>query len=111
MRDDSLMFHPQGSVLITGCSSGIGEAAARVLRGRNWRVFASARRKEDVDRLKTMGFEAVLIDYENPENHSRRSWRSAGSDRRPAECTLQQWRICCARRVGGYSDRSDARAV
>ncbi|MGB3556473.1 MAG: short-chain dehydrogenase, partial [Jannaschia sp.] len=29
-----------GSILITGCSSGIGLDAARTLRDRGWRVFA-----------------------------------------------------------------------
>nr|WP_149893279.1 SDR family oxidoreductase [Roseibium aestuarii] len=55
------------TILITGCSTGIGAEAARLLRGRDWRVFASARRAEDVEALKAQGFEAVLIDYEAPE--------------------------------------------
>ena len=50
------------SVLITGCSSGIGLAAATVLAARGWRVVASARRAEDVARLKAAGHNAVLLD-------------------------------------------------
>ena len=50
------------SVLITGCSSGIGLAAATVLAARGWRVVASARRAEDVAGLKAAGHNAVLLD-------------------------------------------------
>jgi NAD(P)-dependent dehydrogenase (short-subunit alcohol dehydrogenase family) len=52
-------------VLITGCSSGIGEAAAHTLRGRDWRVFATARREADVVRLKDQGFESLRLDYQD----------------------------------------------
>jgi NAD(P)-dependent dehydrogenase (short-subunit alcohol dehydrogenase family) len=55
------------SILITGCSSGIGAHAARVLRGRNWRVFATTRKQEDADHLKTLGFETYRLDYEDPD--------------------------------------------
>jgi short-subunit dehydrogenase len=50
------------SVLITGCSSGIGLAAANMLRDRGWRVFPTARRVEDLDRLDAAGFQAVQLD-------------------------------------------------
>jgi len=50
------------SVLITGCSSGIGQAAAHALAGRGWRVFASARREADVARLREAGLEALPLD-------------------------------------------------
>lgn len=53
------------TILITGCSSGIGEHAARFLRERGWRVFASARKKEDVDRLLDEGFEALQLDLDD----------------------------------------------
>ena len=53
----------QKSILITGCSSGIGYAAATGLRNDGWRVFASCRKQEDCDRLKAEGFESPLIDY------------------------------------------------
>ncbi len=51
------------SILITGCSSGIGYDAAHGLRARGWRVFASCRKAEDCERLKGEGFESPLIDY------------------------------------------------
>ncbi|WP_424973338.1 SDR family NAD(P)-dependent oxidoreductase [Dinoroseobacter sp. S76] len=51
------------SILITGCSSGIGYAAAHDLRARGWRVFASCKKQRDCDRLAGEGFESPLIDY------------------------------------------------
>ncbi len=53
------------SILITGCSSGIGLDAARFLRGRGWRVFAACRKEADCARLREEGFAAPRIDYED----------------------------------------------
>ena len=50
------------SILITGCSSGIGLCVAEGLKARGYRVFASARRSEDVAMLNDKGFEAVQLD-------------------------------------------------
>lgn len=50
------------SILITGCSSGIGECCARGLKQRGWRVFATARKPEDLDRLQAEGLEAVHLE-------------------------------------------------
>ena len=52
----------QRSILITGCSSGIGYDAAVTLRRRGWRVFATARKPEDCVRLASEGFDAPRID-------------------------------------------------
>ncbi|WP_424832673.1 SDR family NAD(P)-dependent oxidoreductase [Ruegeria sp.] len=57
----------QKSILITGCSSGIGHNAAHGMRARGWRVFASCRQQRDCDRLRAEGFESPLIDYTNTE--------------------------------------------
>ncbi|MEM9550835.1 MAG: SDR family NAD(P)-dependent oxidoreductase [Pseudomonadota bacterium] len=54
------------TILITGCSSGIGLDAARELRGRGWRVFASCRQEVDCERLRGEGFESPRIDYCDP---------------------------------------------
>ncbi len=54
------------SVLITGCSSGIGYDAAHGLKQRGWRVFASCRREEDCARLRAEGFESPRLDYADP---------------------------------------------
>jgi NAD(P)-dependent dehydrogenase (short-subunit alcohol dehydrogenase family) len=40
------------SVVVTGVSSGIGEAAAEVLTARGYRVFGSVRRREDAEKLR-----------------------------------------------------------
>lgn len=53
------------TVLITGCSSGIGYDAALGLRARGWRVFASCRRPEDCARLAREGFDSPRIDYQD----------------------------------------------
>ena len=51
------------SILITGCSSGIGYDAAHGMRDAGWRVFASCRKQADCDRLIAEGFESPLLDY------------------------------------------------
>ena len=56
------------SVLITGCSSGIGLACAKLLATRGWRVVASARQAEDVERLRTVGHTAVQLNVADPES-------------------------------------------
>jgi NAD(P)-dependent dehydrogenase (short-subunit alcohol dehydrogenase family) len=53
------------TVLITGCSSGIGLDAARTLSARGWRVMATCRRAEDVARLDAEGLEALRLDYDD----------------------------------------------
>lgn len=57
----------QKTILITGCSSGIGLDAARGMRDRGWRVFASCRRQQDCDRMRDEGFDSPLIDYTRPD--------------------------------------------
>ncbi|UWQ37611.1 SDR family NAD(P)-dependent oxidoreductase [Leisingera aquaemixtae] len=54
------------TILITGCSSGIGLDAARGMRERGWRVFASCRQQRDCDRMRAEGFESPRIDYTDP---------------------------------------------
>lgn len=56
------------SILITGCSSGIGEAAARIMNRRGWRVFATARKPDDVERLAAEGLDAHHLDYEDRDS-------------------------------------------
>ena len=51
------------SILITGCSSGIGLDAARRLAARGWRVFATCRQETDCERLRTEGLESFRLDY------------------------------------------------
>lgn len=51
------------SILITGCSSGIGLDAARGLKARGWRVFATCRQEADCERLRAEGLESFRLDY------------------------------------------------
>lgn len=53
------------SILISGCSTGIGATVARGLALRGWQVFASARKPEDVDRLRAEGMHSVLLDLDD----------------------------------------------
>lgn len=50
------------TILITGCSSGIGLCCAEGLKARGYRVFATARKPEDVARLRAAGFESFRLD-------------------------------------------------
>lgn len=50
------------SVLVTGCSSGIGRATARMLRERGWNVLPTARKPEDLEELRAEGFDPVRLD-------------------------------------------------
>lgn len=57
------------SILITGCSSGIGLASARVLHARGWRVLATARTPQDREMLAyELGVEALHLDLADPDS-------------------------------------------
>jgi NAD(P)-dependent dehydrogenase (short-subunit alcohol dehydrogenase family) len=59
----------QKNILITGCSSGIGLDTARGLRQQGWRVFATARRAEDVARLQAEGFiDALQLNVDDSDS-------------------------------------------
>ena len=53
------------TILITGCSSGIGYDAATTLHKRGWRVFATCRQATDCARLRDEGLESFPLDYAN----------------------------------------------
>ena len=50
------------AVLITGCSSGIGEATARRLADGGWTVYATARRLEAIEHLEDAGCHTLALD-------------------------------------------------
>lgn len=51
------------SILITGCSSGIGYDAAHTLQKRGWQVFATCRQEADCERLRAEGLDSFTLDY------------------------------------------------
>ena len=51
------------SILITGCSSGIGYTCALGLKARGYRVFATVRNAADAKRLADLGLETLIMDY------------------------------------------------
>jgi len=57
----------QKTVLITGCSSGIGYDTAHYLHNNGYRVFATARNIDDVNRLKNEGLDAYVLDVTKTE--------------------------------------------
>lgn len=67
------------SILITGCSSGIGYCTAHGLQKRGYRVFATARRQESVEMLLTEGLESFQLDLND-----------SGSIQRAVEETLKR---------------------
>jgi len=56
------------TILITGCSSGIGLETALYLQEKGFRVFQTARDENDVQKLKELHFEAFVLDVTNKEN-------------------------------------------
>jgi len=56
------------SVLITGCSTGIGLCIALGLQKKGYRVFPTARNLEDVKMLQDLGFEALYLDLSSSES-------------------------------------------
>jgi NADP-dependent 3-hydroxy acid dehydrogenase YdfG len=56
------MASDPGAVLITGCSSGIGEETARRLAGKGWTVYATARRPESIAGLAEAGCKTLALD-------------------------------------------------
>lgn len=61
------MAHPDSSekrsILITGCSTGIGECVAHGLHQRGYRVFASVRNPGDRTAFEGAGMECLVLDY------------------------------------------------
>lgn len=56
------------NILITGCSSGIGYDTAHYLDKNGYKVYATARSQDDVDRLKKEGLDSYLLDVTSVEN-------------------------------------------
>jgi len=59
------------TILITGCSSGIGAALAREFRKRGHRVYATARRREGVAPLEAEGIHGLVLDVNDDASIDR----------------------------------------
>jgi len=55
------------NILITGCSTGIGLQTAITLKDNGYKVYASARNQDDVNSLKSLGFDALKVDVRNKD--------------------------------------------
>ena len=55
-------------VVVTGASTGIGRATARLLKARGWRVFPTARSRTDLDLLRGEGFQPVELDLADSDS-------------------------------------------
>ena len=62
------------TVLITGSSTGIGYHAAHTLKQAGYRVFATARKPEDVVTLIAQGFESVQLDLASTDSGYADTW-------------------------------------
>lgn len=58
----------QKTILITGCSSGIGYCAAKTLHTRGYRVFAAVRKEEDKKRLTAEGLNSIILDVSDSDS-------------------------------------------
>jgi len=61
----------QKTVLITGCSSGIGRAAARAFLDEGWTVYATARNPADIETLGEAGCELATLDVTDQSDVDR----------------------------------------
>jgi NADP-dependent 3-hydroxy acid dehydrogenase YdfG len=62
------MARKTSTVLITGCSSGIGRATAEHLARKGYEVYATARRPESIEDLKASGCRTLALDVTNEES-------------------------------------------
>ncbi len=66
------------TILITGCSSGIGYTCALGMQQRGWRVIATARKPDDIAMLKSNGLETLALDYADAKSISACADRTLG---------------------------------
>jgi NAD(P)-dependent dehydrogenase (short-subunit alcohol dehydrogenase family) len=66
--------------VVTGASSGVGEATARALAARGFHVLAGVRRQEDADRLAAERIEPVILDITEPGQVAATAERVAAAE-------------------------------
>ena len=84
------------TVLLIGASRGIGHELARQYLADGWRVIATARSDDGLDRLKALGAQTLRLDVANPASNSGLSWQLDGE------------KIDLAIYVAGAMDRASA---
>jgi NAD(P)-dependent dehydrogenase (short-subunit alcohol dehydrogenase family) len=84
------------TVLLIGASRGIGLELARQYREDGWRVIATARNSDGLERLKGLGCETLRVDVTDPSSNSGLSWQLDGE------------KIDLAIYVAGAMDRASA---
>ncbi len=84
------------TVLLIGASRGIGFELACQYIADGWRVIATARSDEGLERLKAMGAQTLRLDVANPASNSGMSWQLDGE------------KIDLAIYVAGAMDRNSA---
>ena len=92
LADTTVGMEEMRTIIVTGASSGIGAYCARALKADGWRVFATARKPEDIAALEADGIEAFYLDYREPD-----------IDR-------QRWSTTVLERTGGRSTRCSTTA-
>jgi len=67
------MSQSKRTVLITGCSSGIGEDATKFLASKGWTVFAGVRKEEDAEKLRRhdANIKPVILDVTKADHITR----------------------------------------
>jgi len=66
------------TVLLLGASRGIGFELARPYRAEGWRVIATARSAEGLERLEALGCETLRVDVAEPASNSGLAWQLDG---------------------------------
>jgi len=84
------------TVLLIGASRGIGFELAHQYTADGWRVIATARSDEGLERLKSMGAQTLRVDVANPASNSGLAWQLDGE------------KVDLAIYVAGAMDRNNA---
>jgi len=71
-------MNPMTTVLLLGASRGIGLELARQYRAEGWRVIATARSAEGLERLQALGCETLRVDVAAPAGNSGLAWQLDG---------------------------------
>ena len=102
------------SILITGCSSGIGRCVALGLRDRGYRVFATARRDQDIAGLEQSGLTAVRLHVDDPvsvADAASQVLAASGGLEAQLRTNLLGWHELTRRLIPGMRERGEGRII